>query len=184
MVTVRVMADGGYMKVYLDEHRVSNVPNAVFPRTNTLYLTAAWGYDELPVLIGPIRVAAGGRDLYDRLEAEGRVATQGIYFAVNSDVIRPESTGTLNEIGTMLRSHPELRLSIEGHTDSDGDDAYNLDLSQRRAEAVKNHLVRAFDIDAGRLEPEGLGETKPAAENTTPEGKQQNRRVELVKIGG
>jgi outer membrane protein OmpA-like peptidoglycan-associated protein len=184
LVTFRVMADGNYMKVYLDDHRVANVPNAIFPRTDTLYVTIAWAYDENPVMIGPMRIAAGGRDLYDRLEAEGRVATQGIYFAVNSDVIRPESTGTLKAIGAMLTKHPDLRLSIEGHTDSDGDDAHNLDLSRRRAEAVKAHLVRTVGIDAGRLETAGLGETKPAADNATPAGKQQNRRVELVKIGG
>lgn len=184
MVTFRIMADGSYMKMYLDDHRVANVPNAVFPRADKLYFTIAWAYDENPIMIGPIRIAAGGLDLYDRLEAEGRVATQGIYFAVNSDIIRPESTGTLKQIGDMLRQHAELRLSIEGHTDSDGDDAYNLDLSKRRADAVKAHLEQAFGIDASRLETAGLGETKPAADNSTPEGKQQNRRVELVKIGG
>ena len=184
MVTVRVMADGDYMKVYLDEHRVANVPNAVFPRTNTLYFTIAWAYDENPVMIGPMRVAAGGRDLYERLDAEGRVATQGIYFATDSAVIRPESTATLKEIGEMLRTRPELRITIEGHTDSDGADAYNLDLSARRALAVKAHLIEAFGIDAGRLETAGLGETRPVGDNATPEGKQQNRRVELVKQGG
>jgi outer membrane protein OmpA-like peptidoglycan-associated protein len=184
MVNLRIMADGNYMKVYLDEHRVANVPNAVFPRGDTIYFTIDYAYDENPVMIGPLRVAAGGRDLYDRLEADGRAAIQGIYFAVDSDVIRPESTGTLEEIGTMLSSHPELRLSIEGHTDSNGDGAYNLDLSGRRAVAVKAHLVSAFGIDAGRLETTGLGETTPAADNATPEGRQQNRRVELVKIGG
>jgi outer membrane protein OmpA-like peptidoglycan-associated protein len=182
LVHVRIMADGSYMKMYLDDHRVSNVPNAVFPRADTLYFTAAWAYDENPIMIGPLRVAAGGRDLYDRLEADGRVAVQGIYFAVDSHVIRPESTGTLREIGDMLTAHPDLRLSIEGHTDSDGDDAYNLELSQRRADAVKAHLVERFKVDASRLQAAGLGETRPAAENTTPEGKQQNRRVELVKI--
>jgi outer membrane protein OmpA-like peptidoglycan-associated protein len=178
------MADGNYMKVYLDEHRVANVPNAVFPRTNTLYFTIAWAYDENPVMIGPMRVAAGGRDLYERLEAEGRVATQGIYFATDSAVIRPESTATLKEIGEMLRARPELRITIEGHTDSDGEEAYNLDLSARRARAVKANLVEAFGIDAGRLETAGLGETRPVGDNATPEGKQQNRRVELVKQGG
>ena len=183
LVHFRIMADGDYMKVYLDEHRVSNVPNAVFPRANTLFFTATWAYDERPVMIGPMRIAAGGRDLYDRLEADGRVSLQGLYFGVDSHVIRPESTGTLLEIGDMLAAHPQLRVSIEGHTDSDGDADYNLDLSQRRADAVKAYLVERFQVDASRLEAAGRGETKPAADNTTPEGKQQNRRVELVKIG-
>jgi outer membrane protein OmpA-like peptidoglycan-associated protein len=184
LVTIRIMADGNYMKMYLDEQRVTNAPNAVFPRTKTLFFTAAWAYDENPILIGPVRIAAGGLDLYDALEKHGRVATQGIYFATNSAILRPESSATLREIGEMLRAHPALRLAIEGHTDSDGEAAYNLDLSARRAAAVKAHLVAAFGIDAGRLQTSGVGESRPAADNATPEGKQQNRRVELVKQGG
>lgn len=184
LVTVRIMADGDYMKMYLDDHRVANAPNAVFPRTNTIFLSTTWASDANPIMIGPVRVAAGGRDLYERLARDGRVATHGILFATNSDLIRPESTPTLKEIGDMLTAHPELRLSIEGHTDSDGDDAHNMDLSGRRAAAVKTYLVQSLGINAGRLETVGFGESKPAADNATPEGKQQNRRVELVRQGG
>ncbi len=81
----------------------------------------------------------------------------------------------------MLEDHPELQISIQGHTDSDGDDAYNKDLSERRAAAVKDYLVETFDIDPDRLQTAGFGESQPVADNSTPEGKQQNRRVELVK---
>jgi len=179
---IRVMADGDYMKVYLQEHRVANVPNAVFPRSDALYLVASSVTPEDPGLIGPIRIAAGGRDLYDRLEADGRVATQGILFAVDSDRLRPESTPTLEEIGRMLQDHPDLRLTIEGHTDADGDDGHNLDLSKRRAAAVKAFVVGEYHIDGSRLETVGYGESRPAADNSTPEGKQQNRRVELVRL--
>jgi len=179
---IRVMADGDYMKVYLQEHRVANVPNAVFPRTDALYIAASSVTPEDPGLIGPIRIAAGGSVLYDRLAADGRVATQGILFAVDSDRLRPESTPTLEEIGRMLKDHPELRLAIEGHTDADGDDDYNLDLSKRRAAAVKKFIVAEYQIDESRLETAGFGESRPAADNGTPEGKQQNRRVELVRL--
>jgi OmpA-OmpF porin, OOP family len=182
MATLRIMADGEYFKVYLDEHRVGNAPNAVFPRTDKLYLTVSSATEASPILIGPIRVAGGGRDLYDRLERDGRVATQGILFATNSDRIRPESTPTLKEIGSMLRERRDLRLRIEGHTDADGDDAHNQDLSERRAAAVRRHLIAEFGVDAARLEPAGFGESRPVAGNDTPEGKQQNRRVELVKL--
>jgi outer membrane protein OmpA-like peptidoglycan-associated protein len=181
VVPLRVMADGEYMKVYLGDERVANVPNAVFPRTDRLYVEVGSARPEHPILLGPIDIAAGGADLYDRLAADGRVATQGILFDVDSDRLRPESTPTLKAIGEMLQEHPDLRLTIEGHTDSDGDDAYNLDLSARRAEAVRGFLVEAYDIDGDRLASEGLGETMPAAPNTTPEGKRQNRRVELVR---
>lgn len=179
---MRFMADGDYVKMYLNEHRVANVPNAVFPRSDALYIAVSSLYPESPALIGPIKIAAGGADLYGRLEADGRVATQGILFAVDSDRLRPESSPTLEEIGRMLQDHPDLRISIEGHTDADGDDAHNLDLSQRRAESVKRFLVGEYGIDGGRLETAGFGETMPAADNMTPEGKQQNRRVELVRL--
>jgi len=91
-----------------------------------------------------VRIAAGGRDLYDALARDGRVATQGILFAVDSDVIRPESTPRLKAIGDMLTRHKDLRLSIEGHTDADGEDTHNLDLSKRRAAAVKAFPVATY----------------------------------------
>lgn len=181
LVTFRVMADGDYMKMYVDDHRVANAPNAVFPRTDRLYLTVGSASEAAPIMIGPMRVAAGGLDLYDRLERDGRVATHGILFATDSAVIRPESTPTLTEIGTMLDRYPTLRLTIEGHTDSQGDEAHNQELSDRRAEAVKAYLVDMHDVDAGRLDTAGFGEGRPAADNATAEGRAQNRRVELVR---
>jgi len=181
-VPVRVMADGSYMKVYVDEQRVANVPNAAFERSDRLWFAMPRATEQYPVFLGPIRIAAGGRDIYQALEETGRVATQGIYFDLNSATVRPESTAALNEIGAMLKEHPDLRIRIEGHTDSMGEDAYNMKLSQQRAEAVRETLIRIYAIDAGRLEAQGFGESKPAGTNDTPEGRQNNRRVELVKL--
>jgi outer membrane protein OmpA-like peptidoglycan-associated protein len=181
IVTARVMADGEHVKVFIDEKRVSNSPRIEIPRGDRI-MFEMWGTDEKPVYIGNIRVAAGGRDLYDKLAAEGRVSTQGIFFDVDSDRIQPESTPTLEEIGEMLEEHPNLRIAIEGHTDSTGNDDHNLDLSIRRAVAVRQHLIDAYGIDANRLEADGFGETQPAGDNETPEGRQQNRRVELVVL--
>jgi outer membrane protein OmpA-like peptidoglycan-associated protein len=124
----------------------------------------------------------GGKRLYDALAADGRVATQGILFDTGSDRIRPESTPTLREIGTMLTEHADLRLAIEGHTDNVGNAASNQSLSEKRAAAVAQYLASAHGIDASRVVAKGLGDTKPAAANTTPEGRQTNRRVELVKM--
>ena len=131
--------------------------------------------------MAPIRIASGGLDLYSALEREGRVALDGIYFDTDSDALRAESHAALEEVGAMLREHMDLSLSIEGHTDSQGDDAYNLSLSDRRAAAVRNYIVTEFGIDPSRLQSRGLGETQPVASNDTPEGRQQNRRVELVR---
>ncbi|HJR54677.1 MAG TPA: OmpA family protein [Gemmatimonadota bacterium] len=182
LVPIRIMADGQHVKMYVGEQRVANVPNADLERADTLWIENTYAAsEEKPILIGAIRVSAGGRDLYDALAAEGRVATQGILFDIGSDRIRPESTPTLEKIGTMLAERPDLRLVIEGHTDSLGDDAMNQTLSERRAAAIKAYLLEAHGIDPARLETAGYGETRPVADNGTPEGRQQNRRVELVR---
>jgi outer membrane protein OmpA-like peptidoglycan-associated protein/antitoxin component of MazEF toxin-antitoxin module len=179
---LRVMADGEHMKLYLGDRRVANVPNAVFPRTDTLFVAVDYAYEAQPILMGPIRIAASQVDLYDRLAREGRVTTRGILFDVDSDVIREESAPTLDQIGTMLQVHPDLRISIEGHTDADGEEAYNRELSERRAASVRDRLIESYGIDPSRLESRGFGESVPLAPNDTAEGKQQNRRVELVRL--
>lgn len=180
--TLRVLGDGKYIKVYLDERRLVNVPNAAFQRANAISVIAEGRSDENPVYIGRIRVAESRKSIYDDLAAKGRVATQGILFATGSDQLRPESGPTLKEIAGMLRQHPELKLRIEGHTDNVGAKDANLALSERRALAVRNALVTDFQIDAPRLESKGFGDTKPAGSNATPEGRQNNRRVELVRL--
>jgi outer membrane protein OmpA-like peptidoglycan-associated protein len=176
------MADGEHMKVFLGEQRVANVPNAVFPRSDTLFVAVTAAAEKHPILIGPLRIAGGGRDLYDRLTRVGRATTHGIFFATGSDRIRPESTPTLEEIGAMLRDHADLRLGIEGHTDSDGEESYNQTLSERRAAAVKAFIVEAYGIEPDRLQVAGFGESRPVADNTTPQGRQLNRRVELLRL--
>lgn len=183
---IRVMADGAYVKVYSNEKRIANVPNANLGRANRIYVNVnAWS-DDAPRLLGDIRIMAGGIELYDALyealEAEGRITTQGIFFDTGSDVLRPESTPTLQEIGQTLKDHPDLRIAIEGHTDNVGSDASNQALSETRAAAVKAFLVAAYDLDENRMEAQGFGPSKPATSNDTPEGRQQNRRVELVKL--
>ncbi len=121
-----------------------------------------------------------GGELQKDLAAAGRSRLYGILFNVDSTTIRPESKPVLDEVVRILTAEPAWRLTIEGHTDSAGDDAHNLKLSQGRAEAVKAYL-EGQGIDAGRLKATGLGETKPVAENDTELGRAQNRRVELVK---
>jgi outer membrane protein OmpA-like peptidoglycan-associated protein len=181
LTPVRIHVDGSYVKMYLDEQRVANIPNAELPRTNTLQFHVIGSADH-PTYLGNIRIAAGGRELYDVLEAEGRVSTQGILFATGSDRIRPESTPTLEQMGTMMTDHPDLRIAIVGHTDSVGDDASNQSLSERRAASVRRYLIETYGIDQSRLEDQGKGETEPVADNATPEGRQENRRVELIKL--
>ena len=179
----RIMADGKYTKVYVNGVRVGNGPNADLGRSNRVqFWIPVYDHSGANVtLLGPVRVAAGGKKLYDALTEKGRVATQGIYFDTGSDAIRQESAPTLKEIGTMLKDHADLKIAIEGHTDNVGKAESNQALSEKRAAAVRKYLIDNYQIDAARLEAKGMGQTKPAGSNDTAEGRQQNRRVELVK---
>lgn len=110
---------------------------------------------------------------------EIRSLAKNIYFETASDVIKTESHKSLNQVASILAAHPETNLTIEGHTDNQGDAAMNLDLSKRRAQSVLNYLS-AKGIDVSHLKAEGYGETKPIADNGTKEGRALNRRVELL----
>jgi outer membrane protein OmpA-like peptidoglycan-associated protein len=103
-------------------------------------------------------------------------------FDVNSDKLKPTSYGTLKEIAAVLSENADVKVKIVGHTDSDGDDAKNLELSKRRAASVITALSKEFGISESRLESDGMGETKPVGDNKTAEGKAQNRRVEFIKL--
>lgn len=181
VATARIMVDGSYAKVYVDRTRVANVPNADLPRDDRLWFFVP-GSEEAPTYIGALRVAAGGKDLYEALSTEGRVAVQGIHFDTNSATIRPTSAGVLEEIAAMLDERPELTLLVEGHTDDEGGFQHNMALSRDRAAAVKEHLVREHGVDPARLETIGLGPTQPVTSNDTEDGRAENRRVELVRI--
>lgn len=181
VVHARLLGDGQYLKMYFNEKRVANVPKADFIRSNKIYFDISANEDR-PMMLTNFRVAFSDKTMYDALAADGRVATHGILFDSGSDKIRPESTPTLKEIGKMLTDHADLKILIEGHTDNVGDDASNMSLSERRAAAVSGHLTSNYGVDAARLQSKGFGETKPVAGNDTSEGRQNNRRVELVKL--
>lgn len=104
---------------------------------------------------------------------------EGVLFEYNRAELKPGAMRSLEPLITFLREHPDRTLLIEGHTDSTGSDSYNLDLSQRRAEAVRNFLA-VNGISADRVVARGYGEAYPVTTNTTEAGRQQNRRVEVV----
>src|SRR4029453_13177392 len=132
--------------------------------------------------LGNLRLAVGAADTRNKLVTEGKWVTRGILFDVNSDRVKPESYGALKEISTVLTESADLKVQIVGHTDSDGDAAQNLDLSKRRAAAVRTTLMTQFGIDGARLATDGKGETQPIDKNETATGKANNRRVEFVKM--
>ncbi len=180
VIPVRVQADGRHVKVYMGETRVANAPQLDLGRDRQIRIGVS-ADQRSPVYVGNVRVMAGGKALYDALSTEGRVATQGVLFATGRAEGRPESAPTLKEIAGLLAAHPELRLTVEGHTDAAGDAAANQALSQARAEAVRQALATGYGVDAARLEARGYGASRPAAPNATPEGRAANRRVELVR---
>jgi outer membrane protein OmpA-like peptidoglycan-associated protein len=106
---------------------------------------------------------------------------QKIHFATNKAKIKKSSYWILGQVAQVLRDYPEIRLRIEGHTDSQGSDSYNLKLSSRRAKAVMKHLTKRTKIAASRLTSEGRGEGKPIDTNLTEEGRATNRRVDFVR---
>jgi len=168
------------LKVYLDDARVLNVPNLGYNPTG--FSLGKQNVDSKnPGYTKNIRIAKGAVPLYDKFLTDGKFVTTGIKFDVNKATIKPESMGTINYVVKMMQDHPELKFSVEGHTDSDGDDASNLKLSEARAKAVLDQMVK-LGIESSRLSSKGLGESKPLAGNDTSEGKAQNRRVEFVKF--
>jgi len=173
------------LRVYMNEEKVWDIPRAFESGKNYNTVLFRLSDDILQnghYLFGNIRLAVGAPDTRSKLLTEGRFSTTGILFDVNSASVKGESYGALKDIADVLKENTTLRLNIVGHTDSDGDAAVNLSLSQKRAAAVKEALVREFGIDAGRLQTDGKGATQPVAPNTTPTGKAQNRRVEFIKV--
>ncbi len=172
------------LKVYLDDARLINIPNVDCNPTGLTLGVPGFnivGIKGINRFIRNIRIAEGGVRLYDRLLQDGKIIANGIRFDVNKATLRPESMGVINTIYQLMKEHPELRFSIEGHTDSDGDDSFNQKLSEQRAETVLNALLQ-MGIDGSRLTSKGWGESKPLSDNSTPEGKANNRRVEFVKL--
>ena len=178
----RMLGDGKYLKAYVDEKRVANIPNAQFKRDKVLFVRLqARDDDQDAVYLTRIRVAESQKTIYDALKTDGRWATQGILFDTGKSNIKPESTPTLKQISAALKEHPELKVEIQGHTDNVGKADANLKLSQARAEAVKAALTKEYGVGEAQLTAKGYGDTKPAGDNKSAEGRANNRRVELVK---
>jgi outer membrane protein OmpA-like peptidoglycan-associated protein len=174
----------GRMRYYVNGQRVMDVNQIVLPELGKIEVYIDGPGDNDPsgfVGFQFARLAESTPDFSKVLMSSGRYVTRGILFDTDSDRIKPESAPVIRLIAKGLEANPSLNVLIEGHTDSTGDAGHNLDLSKRRAEALKAVLAAQFKIDASRLTTAGLGATKPVDTNDTPQGRAQNRRVELVK---
>jgi OOP family OmpA-OmpF porin len=169
------------IRIYADENKVLDVPRAV-PTGSKPNIFRFDSRDEAIPLIGNFRIASGLPDMRNKLLKDGKIISYGIQFDVNSDKLKPESYSTLKEISDIMKENPDLKVLVVGHTDSDGDDASNMDLSKRRGSSVKKELVSKFGVDSSRLETDGKGESEPIAENNSSVNKAKNRRVEFINI--
>lgn len=183
-VHISLWKQKGRVRMYLNDKKIVDAPSLL--KTGEKYNMIKLGFEDWEnngrAYISNFRFAASTPDMRSKLITEGKFVTSGIYFSSNSDKIKPESYGILKEIAAVLKDNPAVRVKVTGYTDSDGATDSNLELSKKRAEAVKKALASSYGIDASRFETEGKGEQDPIASNTTEEGKANNRRVEFVKL--
>lgn len=172
------------LRVYFNEEKVLDLPKALAPgaKFNSIIYFIPSVDEDNRYCIGNLRLAVGVPDTRNKMLTENKWVTHGILFDVNSATIKPESYGSLKEIANLLKEYPDLKVNIVGHTDADGKDDANLDLSKKRAEAVKTALIKEFVIDDNRMETDGKGESEPIDTNDNLVGKANNRRVEFIKI--
>jgi outer membrane protein OmpA-like peptidoglycan-associated protein len=174
-----IWVQNGRLRIYINGVRAVDVNQVELPPLTGAELAPEYGEAKLGYRL--VRIAESVPDLGQIIMSSGRYVTHGIQFDTDSDRLKPESAPIIKSVAQALAANPGLKLQIEGHTDSTGNAEHNLDLSKRRAEAVKAVLVSQFQVDAARLMTAGLGATKPVDSNDTPQGRAQNRRVEFVK---
>lgn len=175
------------LRMWVNGQKVVDIPRGIDTSHvfNQLYFRiGSSGYmeDAISFYVTNFKVATGLPDTRHKLIDEGKFSTTGILFDVNAATIKPESSGVLKELGGLLNEHKDVKIKIVGHTDSDGSDAANLELSKKRAEAVKAALAKDYSIEESRMQTDGKGEGTPVGDNKTKEGKAQNRRVEFIKL--
>jgi outer membrane protein OmpA-like peptidoglycan-associated protein len=134
-----------------------------------------------PMEGGKVSVNLNAADMDRSIAADGKVAVYGVYFDTDKSDVKPESKQALGEMAKLLQQNPQLKVYIVGHTDNQGAPAHNVDLSQKRADAVVKALSGEYKIDGKRLAAKGVASYAPLASNDTEAGREKNRRVELVK---
>jgi outer membrane protein OmpA-like peptidoglycan-associated protein len=171
----------GRVRAYINGERHADANQVELPAIDRVEILSYVAGAGQAVGYRSVRFAESTPDFSQVISASGRYVSHGILFDTGSDRLKPESAAVIQTVARGLEANPSLKLLIEGHTDSVGNADQNLDLSRRRAEAVKTVLVSQFKVDASRLASAGLGATKPIDSNDTPMGRSQNRRVEFVK---
>lgn len=175
------------IRVWIDQEKIFDLPQTV-PVTgllNQLRLemeSSNYKNSELGYYISNLRFADGSPDTRSKLLTEGRLESNSILFATNSAKIESDSQGVIKEVADVLKQNNNIRIKVIGHTDSDGTPKQNMVLSQKRAESVKKELMDKYGIGENRIVTVGKGDTEPSSENSGPDEKAKNRRVEFVKL--
>ncbi len=178
---IALWVQNGRVRAFINGEKHVDANQVELPAINKVEILSSIAGAGQSVGYRSVRFAESTPDFSQVISASGRYVSHGILFDTGSDRLKPESAAVIQSIARGLETNPSLKLRIEGHTDSVGNAAQNLDLSRRRAEAVRTVLVSQFKVDASRLTTAGLGATKPLDSNDTPQGRNQNRRVEFVK---
>jgi len=180
---VAISVNGTFVKAYIDNQRVINDPDAIKRPLKQigLQMLTPNNFKSDKLMFTNFRLAAGGKDIKSALDTDGKIITHGILFDTGKATLKPDSLPTLKMILGLLNDDPELKFSIEGHTDNQGNKGINQPLSENRAEAVKTWL-EGKGIESSRLKTAGYGDKKSIDSNKTLEGRANNRRVEFVKF--
>jgi OOP family OmpA-OmpF porin len=187
VVHVSISVQQERLRMWLDEEKVFDIPSAApypgnFNQLKVEMNSSNYTNDQIGYYVSNFKIATGAPDLKSKLVDEGKLVTTGIRFDNNSDNIRNESYGTINEIAKVIKANPELKIRIVGHTDATGSAADNLALSKKRADAVIKVLTENYSIPSSQMQADGKGSTAPVGDNKTAEGRAMNRRVEFIKM--
>ena len=176
------------LKVYINDHRVMNIPNAKAP--SWFYIRTEFWEEHIDYITN-VRLAKGGVELYQQnaqtmtaiekaIAETGKFVTNNILFDTGKATLKQESMAEIQKVADYMKKNPKARFEVQGHTDNQGSDKVNDPLSQQRAEAIVAALVK-MGCDEFNLKAVGKGSHEPVADNKTAEGRAKNRRVEFIK---
>jgi outer membrane protein OmpA-like peptidoglycan-associated protein len=180
-VRVQVWRQKNRFRMYVDGKKYWDLPTAFGDAkyNQIIFFIGTYKNTTDKFFISNLKLAEAGSDTRHKLIETGTFTTNQILFDTNKATIKPSSKIVLEELGKVLSENPDIKISIAGHTDSDGNDTENLKLSEKRAQSIANYFLTNFDIQKSRMITLGKGESDPIADNKLEEGKKQNRRVEF-----
>lgn len=183
-IRVQVWRQKNRFRMYVDGKKYWDLPTA-FGDSNynqIIFYIGTYKNTTDKFFISNLKLAEAGSDTRHKLIETGKFTTNEILFDTNKATIKSSSKTVLDDLGKALKENASVKISIVGHTDSDGNDSENLKLSEKRAQSVANYFVTNFGIEKSRMTTSGKGESEPISDNDSEERKKENRRVEFNSI--